>query len=147
MKSKVFVVLSIIMTMIIWLNSLMPASVSSEQSGFIVGIINSVFEWIGISIDQSLLSVIVRKLAHFLEFTVLGFLFFNVHFKVNNRKNMIFAISLGIVIAIIDECIQIFVDGRAFMITDIGIDSIGVIVGSFIGLLICIKYKRKNKYA
>ncbi len=132
------------MTMLIWFNSLMPADVSSEQSGFIVGIINSLFDWMNISIDQSLLSAIIRKLAHFIEFSVLGYLYFNISFKQSNKKNLIIAILLGIVVAIIDECIQLFVDGRAFMLTDIGIDSSGVITGSLIGLLIYSLVNKKN---
>ncbi len=132
------------MTLLIWLNSLMPADVSSVQSEFIVGIINDLFDWLGMSIDQSLLSTIVRKLAHFIEFTVLGYLYFNISFNRNNKNNFVLAISLGIIVAIIDECIQLFVDGRAFMLTDIGIDSFGVITGSLIGLLIYSLVKKKN---
>lgn len=141
MKSKIFIVLSIIMTALIWSNSLLPASISSVQSGFVVSIISSIFGWIGISIDPTLLSLLIRKLAHFLEFTILGFLFFNIRFMLNIKKNLMLAISLGIIVAIIDECIQLFIEGRVFMITDIGIDTFGVIVGSIIGLLICLKLK------
>lgn len=133
------------MITIIWLNSLLPARISSEQSGFVTDILISIFGWIGIVLNQSLLSTMVRKIAHFLEFFVLGFLFFNVPLNIRKDKNLLYTIFLGLVVAIIDECIQLFVDGRAFMFTDIGIDMLGVIVGGLVGLFIFTLLRRKSE--
>lgn len=74
-------------------------------------------------------SLILRKGAHFCEFGLLGILIvLNLEEYLNNARHIIFlAIVLSVLWAISDEIHQYFIPYRAFMISDIMIDSIGSI--------------------
>lgn len=56
-------------------------------------------------------------------------------FKLNSKKQVIFAGVMGIAYAISDEIHQLFVSGRAGQVQDVVIDSIGVILGICILML------------
>lgn len=76
----------------------------------------------------------IRKTAHASEYCVLGILFVGAY--VDNKKKIKLRIIVpwvcGILYAISDECHQLFVPGRSGMITDVFIDSIGILVGVII---------------
>ena len=68
-------------------------------------------------------------------------------YEITDLKRMIFALFLGIEYATIDEIHQLFVQGRAGQIIDVFIDSIGILLGICIGMLIYkikIGFKRKK---
>ena len=96
------------------------------------------------------LQVFVRKNAHYFLYTVGGIIlsvFFYAFLK-NNKKIYAFAILTGMIYAMSDEFHQRFVAGRTSRITDVGIDTLGVITGTilfmiFINILIKSR-KRKN---
>ncbi|MBR6903195.1 MAG: VanZ family protein, partial [Clostridia bacterium] len=74
----------------------------------------------------------IRKAAHFGEFSALGALFlvfFETFDFFSEKKYLILPIVLGFLYAISDEVHQLFVPGRACRITDIYIDSCGVLAG------------------
>lgn len=50
-------------------------------------------------------------------------------YEFSDIKRMIFALLVGIEYAVIDEIHQLFIDGRAGLISDIFIDSIGISIG------------------
>ena len=102
------------------------ANESSNQSGIIVIFISNIFN---IS-DINLLSLIVRKFAHFSEYFILGILCINYFFR--NNKNINYSYLFCILYAISDEIHQIFVPGRSFQFYDIFIDSIGAIFGIYL---------------
>ena len=109
------------------------SNVSDSQSGIIVNFITSIF-----NVDNiDLLTHIIRKLAHFTEYLVLGLLMYNL--VKDKRNNIILALFICVIYAISDEIHQIYVPGRSGQITDIFIDS----VGSICGILI---YKGKHLF-
>ncbi len=120
-------IISILITLFIWMNSLLPADVSSAQSGFIVGIIDDILSFVGISINLNTLSLLIRKAAHFFEFFVLG-ISLSIY-MIKEKKTIYHVIWIGLFIAIIDETIQLFVDGRGSSILDVGIDLLGIMFG------------------
>ena len=70
---------------------------------------------------------IIRKLAHYTEFLILG-IFTLLLFKDFNMKYVyLYSIIFCLLIAISDESIQLFIDGRAGQIKDILIDILGSI--------------------
>ncbi|MBR6352380.1 MAG: VanZ family protein [Firmicutes bacterium] len=73
----------------------------------------------------------IRKAAHMAEFAVLGALLCGtlIIWPKDKKKAVCAAILLGIAYAATDELHQIFVPGRAGRISDVGIDSIGVVIG------------------
>lgn len=95
---------------------------------------DDVLENIAVSVDY-----IVRKTAHFTIYAIMGLLCFNALFNTYGRtekKYWIIAIIICFLYAISDEIHQIFVPGRACMVKDVVIDTLGASLGSFICRLI-----------
>ena len=95
------------------------------------------------------LQTFVRKNAHYFLYTVGGIIlsvFFYAFLK-NNKKIYAFAILTGMIYAMSDEFHQRFVAGRTSRITDVGIDTLGVITGTILFMIfvnILIKSRKKK---
>lgn len=128
MKSKkIFsILLAIIWMALIFIMSSFSSNESSNQSNYIVEIINSIFNITNIEV----LNIIVRKTAHFTEYFILGLLVYNM-IHIHNQKTYI-SIIICILYAISDEIHQIFVPGRNCQLLDIAIDGIGSLIAIFI---------------
>lgn len=140
-NKKIITIFTILIICFIWGNSLLPASVSSSFSNFVTDIINFLFggtEQTGESIVQDGL---IRKIAHFTEFATLGCL---VILPRATKKHLAVVLLSGMSVALIDETIQIFSDGRGSQVSDIWIDLIGFIIGSLVTYFI-VNHFRKNK--
>ena len=88
---------------------------------------------------------IVRKLAHLTEFTILGSVLYTILRRYITYGTVIKTIALGILIASLDEFIQLFSPGRSSQLSDILIDTIGVILGLLlVKLVYYIGYKRST---
>ncbi len=123
-KKYLSILLVILWMSFIFIMSSYDSNESSQQSGLIVGIITNIFN---IS-NTDILSHIIRKLAHFTEYFILGILVINM-LKYLSNKYLIISIIICILYAISDEIHQLYVPGRSCQITDILIDSIGSILG------------------
>ena len=75
------------------------------------------------------LNRIVRKLAHLTEFTILGGVLYVVLRRYIEYGTVVKTIGVGIVIACLDEFIQLFSLGRSSQVFDVLIDTIGIIIG------------------
>ena len=102
------------------------------------------------------LNVIIRKSAHFIEYMSLGAAFaFGLRFSVagaSTIKYILLSTLFSAVYAVSDEIHQYFVPGRACMLTDVGIDTIGSLSGAvlmilFLTIVIKIYEKRKSSKA
>ena len=123
----------------IWGNSLLPASVSSAISGWVKELLGFVLGGLGTGQGEGP----IRKLAHFLEFTSLGLLL-GWRISMDRIKKWILPTFLsGVSVACVDETLQRFTPGRSPQITDVGIDTAGLLLG--IGLLLLGKYIRSKK--
>lgn len=71
------------------------------------------------------------KLAHILEYSILGFLWARVL-----KRKIILIILIGTVFGILDEIHQLFVPFRVFSVIDMLCDSTGVILGATCQLLL-----------
>ena len=114
----------------IFYNSAQVAEVSSGYSGKFTSLIN---EFLALTpFDIVLSEHIVRKLAHFAEFAVLGFLL-TCCLRVYTKRLIAFCswpLLFGLFIAVCDEFLQKFVPGRSSSIKDIFIDFAGVCGGT-----------------
>lgn len=91
----------------------------------------------------------IRKMAHAAEYAVLGFLLTGSYADTNRKRFSRFCIpaGLGALYAVSDELHQLFVPGRSCELTDMLIDSSGVILGTLFGLLIFVYWKsRKGRF-
>ena len=96
---------------------------------------------------RSTVGFIVRKLAHFTEYAILG-LSLLLHIAQIQKKIMVripwlWAWGIGTLYAATDEFHQGFVAGRGPSVRDVTIDSAGVIAGVLLMLLI-LKKRKKN---
>lgn len=140
MKNKRSTILMLLWMILIFTMSSFDATESANQSNFIVNIITNIFKIENIE----LLSFIIRKLAHFTEYLILGFLTINMLNKNDISKKYLISILICIIYATSDEIHQIFVPGRACQIRDILIDSIGSITGVYLDKLINTKILKNN---
>lgn len=126
MKNKRNLIIVIIWMLIIFIMSSFNSTQSSNQSNFIVDIIANIFN----ITNTSTLSIIIRKLAHYTEYLILGILVINL----NNNKNKGLYLSMIVCLlyAISDELHQSFAPGRSCQLVDVTIDFIGALTGIFI---------------
>ena len=142
--SEVLLILTILMICFIWGHSMMPADISSGESQWFLQRIQSVFNAVGIR--SNITEHFVRKLAHFTEYACLGILLMlNTILAARGIfKNKIAQLYIGLLVPVIDESIQLFVEGRSGMITDVWIDYSGVIAGMAAVLWICIAVRKRS---
>ncbi len=97
-KKYLSILLVILWMSFIFIMSSYDSNESSQQSGLIVGIITNIFN---IS-NKDILSLIIRKLAHFTEYFILGILVINM-LKYLFNKYLIISIIICILYAISDD--------------------------------------------
>lgn len=125
-RMRLCVTLIVCCLVFIWGNSLLPGSVSGAISDFFKRILQSLFER-GESDSSGMLGFLVRKMAHFTEFTVLGMSLCWLFGML--KKGSLLPVLCGAAAACVDETIQIFVPGRGPGVRDVCIDSSGVLLG------------------
>ena len=135
MKKKTNLVLIILWMIFIFVMSSFNANESANQSNIIVHFISQLFN----INNLELLSFIVRKIAHFSEYLILGILIYNYCLRLN------LSALFCLLYAISDEIHQIFIPGRSCQIRDIIIDLLGAIFGIIILHLYNKRKRRKTK--
>lgn len=80
----------------------------------------------------------IRKLAHFSLYTVVGFLLMSLlsTYKLKQKNRIYISFGIGLMYAISDEIHQSFIPERTPMISDVCIDTCGVITGIIILIVI-----------
>lgn len=86
---------------------------------------------------------IIRKLAHYSIYTLVGIwiMAFMSTFQTRLYKKWIVSMVVGVGYAALDEYHQSFVEGRGPGLMDVGIDSLGVLTGILIVLIIISIYR------
>ena len=140
MKRKILIVLIFLTLLFIWGQSALSVAESSANSHAVTSTVVQPIQQ-AVTGKATVTDTTVRKMAHVLEFSLLGFemaLLF-----VASWKRMFIALNLGLLAALIDETIQIF-SGRGDQISDVWLDFSGVLVGVALGMLVVWLYKRKQ---
>lgn len=123
-RLRLCVVLTILLLVFIWGNSLMPGEVSQKISNWVQSLLmDSKPDAEGNPTGNGIL----RKIAHFTEFAALGMCLGWLFGMLQKRKYVPFL--GGVAVACIDETIQSFVPERAPGLWDVCIDSCGVLTG------------------
>lgn len=131
------------MLVILWCGVIfsMSASTADESAAQSEGFIRALASAFSIELDSTIVESmhnVVRKCAHFAEYAVLGVLLsaaVGCH-KHNWLSQAAIAFSAGAVYAVTDEIHQLFVPGRAGMLKDVLLDSLGVASGIAVAALI-----------
>ena len=121
----------------IWGQSSLPGTQSQQISDEFLGILGFLNVLFGEKAH-----LIVRKIAHVLEFTSLGVLLAG-----SFRHHLRDAALCGLLIACVDETIQLCSPGRASMIQDVWIDFAGVLAGIaalYFGYILWKKTRKTN---
>ena len=154
----IFLILTLAVMIFIFVQSAMPADLSGAESGPLARLLAGFFGAADDPAALDLADLIVRKIAHFLEYLVLGFcLAVNVRdwkwtrisrtpdaldvpqasasahssavSAALNARLMVLAWLIGTAYAVTDEIHQLFVPDRACAFADVCIDATGVAVG------------------
>lgn len=123
----------------IFCRSLQPANRSTLESQWVLALLQRLASF-------ELTEHFVRKLAHFTEFAILGVLagaLFGGHCQ-HLWTGLLFAAMTGVVTALCDETIQLFVAGRTGQIPDVWIDVAGASTGAVLALAIRALWCRKR---
>ena len=141
--------LLIVWCAVIWQFSAAPGGASENTSSQVQDFCNEVLDRAGVDFDVT--SKMIRKTAHFLEFFVLGVLAAGCLLAHGFRHWHLLAPLVFVPVAVIDECIQIFVPGRGPHILDVLLDCTGGVCGAaavfaLILTILYIKDKRKEKF-
>ena len=138
MKNKkiIFAILTLLWVAVIFSFSLQPGEVSGDLSG---SFLNKVLEWFAPGLFEKLETMpqeqldmwhmILRKCAHFTEFAVLGVLSSLTLLQTKVSRRVVMAMAFCLVVASMDETLQLFVDGRAGRVVDVLIDGAGALAG------------------
>lgn len=131
----IFTIALIACIVFIFRNSLQEGYFSSERSQAVMRALNRLLDKVNLG---PLSEHTVRKLAHFAEFTLEGFLLmlclrvYTSHFV----RHVSWPLLGGMTTALMDETIQKFIPGRTSQVTDVWIDMGGVVCGLFVALIL-----------
>lgn len=136
-----------VVTLLIWGNSMRTSTQSAQQSGSLLAFLTPWLTALGIQPEG--FHTILRKLAHFSEYGLLGVLWtmelwLGPHRE--KRRGAMERLSFCMLTAFLDETIQLFVPGRSGEIRDVWIDTAGAWTGIVITTcLVCIAMKFRNR--
>ncbi len=141
MRKIILDILLLVMLAFIWGNSLLPGEQSGEMSDTVLETLNGIAARIGLPKDTFTYycdtdgdgipeptGLLVRKLAHMMEFAVFGALIW-LRLETRGRKRALQAFLLSAAAAGADELIQRFSADRGSRLTDVMIDCFGAALG------------------
>ena len=135
-KRRIVLLMVIVLTLaFIWGNSLLSREQSSDESAWVLQLVTPVLElFVG---KGRVTEHLVRKLAHFTEFALLGLelLFWFSGVREKRREGLLLAMAHGLFAALTDETIQLF-SGRGSQVQDVWLDFAGVTAGAAFALLV-----------
>ena len=142
MKRWILYILLGLIVFFIWDNSMQNGGSSDGFSLLFAEIFVPIVNKLGFHGNIWTLNRIVRKLAHLSEFTILGGVLYTILRRYITYGTVIKTIGLGMLIASFDEFIQLFSPGRSSQISDVLIDTVGIIIGTLlVKLAYYIEYK------
>jgi len=126
-------------------------SISKKITIFIVEILSKIKDMnYELKLDYiSKIEPLIRKLAHFSIYTVVGLsmMGFMCTFNIKDIFKISITSFIGLVYAISDEIHQSFIPGRSPKLFDVGIDFLGVLTGIFIMIAIIILIEKIINYS
>ena len=129
MKRWILYIVLCLIVFFIWDNSLQNGGTSDGFSLIFAKWIAPIANKLGFYGNIWALNRIVRKLAHLTEFTILGGVLYVVLRRYIEYGTVAKTIGVGVAIASFDEFIQLFSLGRSSQLSDVLIDTVGIIIG------------------
>ena len=164
-KKKIHILITLAVMVFIFVQSALPGYLSGAESGMVVSFIRWFANVTGLSglaeLDADTIHIVVRKLAHFFEYMLLGgCLMVNAHDWYEERGTHIayagglqstwrlvfIAWIIGVMYATTDEIHQLFVSDRAGSPRDVCIDSAGAAIGAVLMHILWLRRNRSDKH-
>ena len=133
-----FMVKKIINIVLVILWMIVIFSLSNQNSLETTETTSIIYRIFRITSESDVVFIIIRKLAHIIEYLILGFLLCNMFNSLNVKNVFVYTVIICAIYSCSDEIHQLFIDGRNCQFIDCLID----VLGSIIGILF---YKIKNK--
>ena len=148
MKKKSCWILVGLMVIFIFSNSAASASTSNGMSLTVSEWVRPVLNTVGLHPETDFLNFVIRKLAHFSEYALLGVLI-GLAYRLQPWSWMKGKVALlpFFIIPVLDENLQRFSSGRSCELRDMLIDSAGMAVGMIlvIALLMILSNRKKQE--
>lgn len=130
LRARLLLMLILLTLSFIWGNSLDSRAASLDKSGRVLALLRPYILALPLPALHApeAMSAFVRKLAHFVEFFILGGQLMLLWRLIRPRVRMATPLALSVGAACIDEGLQ-FVSGRAPMVQDVLLDSLGALAG------------------
>ncbi|MEG1796313.1 MAG: VanZ family protein [Clostridium sp.] len=120
-----------------------PGEESSKTSLAVVNVISETFHLN--PVQKDVVHFMVRKAAHFTEYFILSFLVTATYSEFFNRKlNVSFILLVCVLVAISDEFLQSFIEGRGSQVRDVIIDFSGSSLQLLMYLMLGLAFKQKK---
>lgn len=133
---KIGLVITLLWVIVIFSFSLQPAHASSQLS---LGVGHWLIELLPPGLADKLLAMpqeqlqllhtLLRKAGHFSEYLILGVLSMFTVLQTELRHKIWIGLGFCLLVASVDETIQLFVSGRSGQITDVVLDCVGALCG------------------
>lgn len=141
---KISFIITLLWVAVIFSFSLQPAATSSQVSrGVGHWIVDTFVPFLSerletMPVEQlELLHTLLRKAGHFSEYFILGILAVLTVLQTKLRYRRLSALFFCVLVAAVDETIQLFVSGRSGQVTDVVLDSVGALCG--IVVFVCVR--------
>lgn len=136
---KISFIITLLWVAVIFSFSLQPADTSSQLS---LGVGHWLIELLPEAFADKLLSMpqeqleflhtLLRKVGHFAEYLILGVLSMFTVLQTELRHKKWVALGFCVLVASVDETIQLFVSGRSGQVSDVVLDLVGALCGILI---------------
>jgi VanZ family protein len=139
MKKKNFLIWILVAAYIAWIfsNSLTIGEYSSRASLKVANFLLPYVNRLGFTIDFDLFHFYVRKMAHFSEYALLGFMIvIAIRIAPLFKSRFLNFVLIMIGIPLTDEFLQKYVPGRVSAILDSFIDMAGILAGAFVAYVL-----------
>ena len=121
-------------------NSETSAGLSQKVTNFVVEFVPSIKNMPEKEKEEAEYRIekVIRKIAHYSIYTLVGILLMALMstYKIKELDRIAISMIIGVIYAATDEIHQAFVPGRGPLVTDVILDSIGVLTGICIVLLV-----------
>lgn len=144
---KVNIILLILWLILIFGFSQDNGAASSSKSDSLANItVNVISDITGKKLNMDIITFIIRKMAHFTEYMILGILIINVFkdYKTIDNEILVLCIVLCFIYACSDELHQLFISDRSARLLDVLIDSSGSFFGIYIFNFFYVRKKTLN---
>ena len=144
----IYAALLVLLLCFIWGQSILPRSVSAKESSYVMNVLKPIFDPLD-RVDDAVFHHYLRKAAHFSEYAALGICAYGFLLRIGQMRRRVFplpdAAAFCITVAAIDECIQMFSDGRGAQLRDVLLDFCGALFGMAVFALAAALFGKKQR--